>query len=153
MLIQFWGPVEDKFRDILSKVVKKSGRSRLEPYGELIDELRDRGLTYRDLSEIFTAELQFHVPRSTVNDFVRERARRRRNTARQISRRVWIPTPIVPKPMTLHTGPRPSDDDIRQRIAALKARKPAVVPAADGFYFDPTEPLRLIDPGKKDSRD
>ena len=65
-------PAEDKLQDFLRKVTKKSGRSRLESYAELIDELRDRGLTYRDLSEILTAELQFHVPKSTVNDFVRE---------------------------------------------------------------------------------
>ena len=95
--MQLWGHVEDKFQDILSKVTKKSGRSRLEPYGELIDELRGRGLTYRDISDILTDELQFHVPKSTVNDFVRERARRRRNAARQISRRVAIPPPLFPK--------------------------------------------------------
>jgi hypothetical protein len=88
--------VEDKFHNILSKVTQKSGRSRLEPYGELIDELRGRGLTYRDISDILTDELQFHVPKSTVNDFVRERARRRRNAARQISRRVAIPRPLFP---------------------------------------------------------
>ena len=96
-LMQLWVPVEDKFQDILSKVTKKSGRSCLEPYGELIDELRGRGLTYRDISDILTDELQFHVPKSTVNDFVRERSRRRRNAARQISRRVAKSTPIVPK--------------------------------------------------------
>ncbi len=93
--MQLWGPVEDKFQDILSKVTTKSGRSRLEPYGELIDELRERGLTYRDISDILTAELQFQVPKSTVNDFVRERSRRRRNAARRISR-ITIPAPIVP---------------------------------------------------------
>jgi hypothetical protein len=31
--------------------------------------------------------------------------------------------------------------------------KPVVAPAADGFYFDPTEPLRHVDPGKRDSND
>ena len=140
------GHVEDKFQDILSKVTKKSGRSRLEPYGELIDELRGRGLTYRDIADILTDELQFHVPKSTVNDFVRERSRRRRNAARQISRRVAIPPPIVPKAASLHSGQGPSDEEVRQRIAALKARKPATTPSDNGFYFDPTEPLRLIDP-------
>ena len=61
--------MEDKFQNILNKVIKKSGRSRLEPYGELIEELRDRGLTYRDLSEILRAKLQLHVTKSTVNGF------------------------------------------------------------------------------------
>ena len=62
--------MEDKFQGILSKLTKKSGRSRLEAYGELIDELRMRGLTYRDISEILSDELQIDVPKSTTNDFV-----------------------------------------------------------------------------------
>jgi hypothetical protein len=153
MLMQLWGPVEDKFQDILSKVTKKPGRSRLEPYGELIDELRGRGLTYRDISDILTEELQLHVPKSTVNDFVRERSRHRRNAARRISRRVAIPAPIVPRFATVRSGQRPSEDEVRQRIAALKARKPVTTSSDNDFYFDPTEPLRLIDPGKRDSND
>ena len=59
--MQLWGNMEDEFQDILNKVTKKPGRSRLEQYGELIDELRGRGLTYRDISDILTAELQFQV--------------------------------------------------------------------------------------------
>lgn len=139
--------MEDKFQDILSKVIIKSGRSCLEPYGKLIDELRARGLTYRDIADILTDELKFHVPKSTVNDFVRGRARRRRNAAGQISRRVAIPTPVVPKAPTLHAGP--SNEELQRRIGAMKARKPAPTLSDNGFYFDPTEPLRLIDPGKQ----
>lgn len=141
--------MEDNFQELLSKVAKKAGRSRLEPYGDLIHELRGRGMTYRDISEILTAELQLHVPKSTVNDFVRERARRRRNANRQVSRHAGMPPPLVPKPATLHSGQGASDEEVRQRIAALKARKPATTKSDNGFYFDPTEPLRLIDPGKQ----
>jgi hypothetical protein len=151
--MQLWGHVEDKFQGILSKVTKKSGRSRLEPYGELIDELRGRGLTYRDISDILTDELQFHIPKSTINDFVRERYRRRRNAARQISRHEAIPPPILAKRAVMHSGPGPSENEVQQRIAAMKARKPATVSSDNDFYFDPTEPLRLIDPGKRNSND
>jgi hypothetical protein len=31
----------------------------------------------------------------------------------------------------------------------MKARKPAATSPDNGFYFDPTEPLRLIDPVKR----
>jgi hypothetical protein len=141
--------VEDKFHDILSKVSIKSGRSCLEPYGELIDELRARGLTYRGIADILTDELKFHVPKSTVNDFVRGRARRRRNASRQIVRRVAIPTPVVAKAPNLHAGSGPSGDEVQRRIAAMKARKPTPTLSDNGFYFDPSEPLRLIDPGKQ----
>jgi hypothetical protein len=149
MMMQLWRPVEDKFQDILSKATNKPGRSRLEPYGELIDELRGRGLTYRDIAAVLTDELKFHVPKSTVNDFMHERARRRRNAMRQVSRRVAIPPPFVPKAARLHSGQGPGDEEVRQRIAALKARKPVTTKSDNGFYFDPTEPLRLIDPGKQ----
>jgi hypothetical protein len=40
--------MDGRFQDILSKMTGKSGRSRLEPYGELIDDLRSREPTYRD---------------------------------------------------------------------------------------------------------
>ena len=140
--------MEDKFQDILSKVTKKSGRSRLEPYGELIDELRGRGFTYREISEILTAELKFHAPKSTVNDFVRERSRRRRNAARRVSRSGAKSAPMVPQLATVPLSQGPSEDEVRQRIAALKARKPTTSSPDNGFYFDPSEPLRVINPGK-----
>ena len=146
--MQLWRHVEDRFQDILSKVTKKSGRSRLEPYGDLIDELRGRGLTYRNISDILTAELQFQVPKSTVNDFVRERSRRMRNAARRSSRKT-IPAPIVPT-ATVPASQGPSEDEVRRRIAALKARKPATEPSTEGFHYNPDEPLRLIDPEKRD---
>ena len=145
--------MEGRFKDILSSVSAKPGRSRLEPYGELVDELQRQGFTCRDIAALLSEKFQLQTSKSAVNNFVRARARKRRNVARQISRRASIPIPSVPKPTTVHTGPRPSDDDVRRRIAALKARKPVVAPAADGFYFDPTEPLRLLDPGKLDSKD
>ena len=77
------------------------------------------------------------------------RARRRRNAARRISRPLAMPPPVVPKPATLHSGQGTSDEEVRQRIAAPKARKPTTTSPDKGFYFDPTEPLRLIDPGKE----
>jgi hypothetical protein len=145
--------VEHKFQDILSNVTRKSGRSRLEPYGELIDELRGHGVICRNISNILTDELQFHVPKSTVNDFVRERSRRTKNAVRRISRSITVPTPTAPKFATVLSGQGPTEDEVRQRIAALKARKRATMSSDNGFYFDPTEPLLLIDPRKTTSDD
>lgn len=100
--------MEDEFKVILREMNKKSGRSRLGPCSELIDELRCRGLTYRDISDILTDELQVHVPKSTVNDFVRERFRRRTNAARRISRSVTKPAPIVQEFATVRRGRDPA---------------------------------------------
>ena len=145
--------MEDQFQAVLNSVNAKPGRSRLEPYGELVDELRCQGLTCRDIAALLEQKCQLQTSKSAVNNFMRARARKRRNAARQISRRIAKPTPIMPKPATLHAGHGPSDDEVRRRIAAMKARKPATKSSDDDFFFDPTEPLRLIDPGKRDSND
>ena len=50
--------MEGKFEDILNSVIAKPGRSRLEPYGEFIDELRRRGLTYRDIAGVLDGKAQ-----------------------------------------------------------------------------------------------
>jgi DNA-binding transcriptional MerR regulator len=112
--------MEETFQRILSKVAQKSGRSRLEPYSELIEQLRRRGLTYRDISDILTKELQVHVPKSTVNDFVRAQARERRNAVRRLSRRESASIPAVPLPPPQHSTQIYAE--IRQKIADVKAR-------------------------------
>jgi len=43
------------------------------------------------------------------------------------------------------------DDEVRRRIAALKARKAATPSSIGEFDFDPTQPLRLITLGKPTS--
>ena len=139
--------MEDKFHDVLSSVDAKQGRSRLEPYGEIVEALRSQGVTCRDITALLAEKCQFKTSKSAVSRLVRARARRRRNAARQISRHVAIPPPIVAKRAGLHSGPGPSENEIQ------RARKPATVSSDNDFYFDPTEPLRLIDPGKRDSND
>lgn len=64
-------------------------------------------------------------------------------------REVAILAPIVPTSAVFHSERAPSDDEVRKRIAAWKPRNPATTPSDNGFDFDPTEPLRLIDPGKQ----
>jgi len=145
--------MEDKFHDVLSSVDAKQGRSRLEPYREFVEELRRQGFTCRDITALLAEKCQFKTSKSAVSRLVRARARRRRNAARQISRHVAIPPPIVAKRAGLHSGHGPSENEIQQRIAAMKARKPATVSSDNDFYFDPTEPLRLVDPGKRESND
>ncbi len=50
---------------------------------------------------------------------------------------------LLPNCCFKHSAQRWNDDEIRQKTADLKARKPVAEPAADGFYYDPDEPLRL----------
>jgi len=140
--------VEGKFQHILDTVTEKPGRSRLEPYGELIDELRRRGQTYRDIAAILAEKCQFRASKSTINDFVRLRSRRKRISARRMAADAMSATPSEPKAARVGSAQKPNDDEVRQRIAALKARKAAATPSRDDFYFDPSQPLRLITPEK-----
>ena len=145
--------MEHKFHDVLSSVDAKQGRSPLEPYGELVDRLRDQGLTCRDIAALLAEKCQFVTSKSAVSRFLLARARRRRNTARKLSRGVSGSTPATSKLLPQHSAQRWSDDEIRQKIAEKKARKPVAEPALDGFHYDPDEPLRLINPVKRNSYD
>ena len=145
--------MEKKFHDVPSSVDTKQGRSPLEPYGELVETLRDQGLTCRDIAALLAEKCQFVTSKSAVSRFLLARVRRRRNAARKLSRRVSGSTPATSKLLPQHSAQRWSDDEIRQKIADVKARKPFAEPAPDGFHYNPDEPLRLINPGKRDSND
>jgi hypothetical protein len=51
-----------RFKDIRDASPGKPPRSRLEPYRELIEELRRRGWTYRDIAHILAEKWQVQVP-------------------------------------------------------------------------------------------
>jgi len=60
--------MNDKFQDVLNGINAKTGRSRLEPYGELVDELRRHGLTCRDIASVLAQKCQFQTSKSGVNN-------------------------------------------------------------------------------------
>jgi hypothetical protein len=142
--------MDSEFRNILDSLPEKPPRSRLEPYGELIDGLRRRGRTYRDIVEILAEKCQLQVSISTLHDFLRARSRRNRNSEKRIGADTMIANPIRPRTAGEETVQAPSGDEIRQRIAGFKARKPVTTPSRDDFHFDPNEPLRLITREKPD---
>ena len=142
--------MEDNFQDVLNSIEPKAGRSRLESYGELVESLSRKGFSCRDIAALLSKKVQLRTSKSAVNNFIRARARKRTNETRQVSRTGSIAPPVpkaVPSPSSREAAPA----EVLQRIAALKARKPAKMQEADDFYFDATEPLRLIDPGKQAS--
>ncbi len=136
--------MDDEFQEIVDSLPEKSPRSRLEPYGELIDELRRRDRTYRDIVDILAKACRLQVSISTLRDFVRARSRRKRNSARPNATDAVIAAPIAPKATVVDSAQKPSEEEVQRRIAALKARKPVTAPSVDDFHFDPTQPLRLI---------
>jgi hypothetical protein len=145
--------MDDSLKDILDGLPAKSPRSRLEPYREFIEELRRRGRTYRDIAGILTEKCQIQVSASGVHAFVRIRSRREQQVPRRPSRGTTKST-TVPIPLGIETAPGTAKtaaalDEVRRKIAAVKARKSVIEPNPEGFHFDPSEPLRLKKPGKK----
>jgi len=139
--------MDAKFQDILNTLPEKPPRSRLEPYGELIDELRRRGQTYRDIAGILAEKCQLQVSVSTVHDFVRVRSRTTRKPAKHQR------TPAArasPDGMRL-SGPRmnaakeesPPIDEVQRRIGALRLRSAPAKASPKQFQYDPNEPLHL----------
>jgi hypothetical protein len=138
--------MDTKFKEILDGLPFKRPRSRLEPYRELISELRRRSRTYRDIAHILGEKCQVQVTASGVHDFVRTRSRVKGKSTKRlvIGSMKTVPTaPIVPS-----ARKSSADDEVQRRIEALKARKPKTEAVPGGFQFDPTQPLRLKKPGK-----
>jgi hypothetical protein len=141
--------MDAKFKDILDSLPGKPPRSRLEPYRELIEELRRRGRTYRDIAQILAEKCQVQVTASGVHNFVRTRSRVKGKSTKRIATDAMKPAPSAP---SVDSAQKPTaDGEVQRKIAALKARKPVTKAVPDDFQFDPTQPLRLKKPGKRNS--
>jgi hypothetical protein len=141
--------MEDKFSEILDGVPKTWQRSCLAPYGELIDELRRRGLPYREIARLLAEKCQINVVWTTIIRFVHLRSKTRKTATvhdgEWCDKAVWTnPNDRGKLTRKLPSAQQcPSDDDVRQRIAALKARPAQPKTHADVFHYDPDEPLHL----------
>jgi hypothetical protein len=65
------------FQDLLKNVPEKPPRSKLEPYRELIRELRLKRWSYREIAALFEEQLKLAVAPSTLHNFVKVRAKQR----------------------------------------------------------------------------
>ena len=140
--------MDTKFKEILDGLPDKPPRSRLEPYRELIRELRRRGRTFRDIAHILAEKCEVQVTASGVHDFVRNRSRVRGKSTKRIATDAMKTAPTAIGVDSTDSVRKPSTDDVQRRIVALKARKPVKKAVSDVFQFDPTEPLRLKKPRK-----
>ena len=132
------------FREILDNLPQKPPRSRLEPYRELILEMRRRGRPLREIAQVLGEKCGVRVAPSTIHDFVNVSSSRERKSEPKTLGRTRASKLIPP-------GSRPRDpgpDEVELRIAALKAREthPQTVP--ERFQFVSGEPLRLPKPPK-----
>lgn len=146
---------DEQIQTILSALPDRRPCSRLEPYAQLIAELRRLGRTYREIERILSDKCDIHAPRSTINDFVRRRRRAKCKIQKTESQRGVNGGLSATK---CAENKQPSDavlklpvDDVYQRIAALKHRRPTLAKTAELFHYDPNEPLHL--PNKVDPKE
>jgi hypothetical protein len=153
--------MNDKFQSILNSLPEKPPRSRLAPYYELIEELRLRGCTYREIERILVDQCQFQISRSAINNFMRAQARKKtgfskRKTAEAAARSTDVQAAAMEPRIGTNTRINAINredhpmDDILQRIDEFKKRPAPVESNPKQFHYDPNEPLHL--PLKKENQ-
>jgi len=65
--------MDPRFEAVLNRLPQKRHRSCLEPYKDLIREMRKRGCCYREIAQVLHEEFGLKVGMSTINDFVLSR--------------------------------------------------------------------------------
>ncbi len=139
---------DEQIQAILNALPDRRPRSRLEPYARLIDQLRKLGRTYREIEQILSEKCGISAPRSTIDDYVRRRSRRKAKTQKSSLPSVQnrnLPATVHPKEKKASgvTSEPSAVDDVYQRIAALKQRRAPVAKHTEVFHYDPNEPLHL----------
>jgi len=150
-LVRPCSPMDARFQEILDSLPPKQPRSRLEPYAELIEKLRQRGTTYRTIAAILTERCQLHSSASTVHDFLRVRTPMKTpaKRGRTAVSRMRDATRRAPRLSRAQGNVQPPED-VQRRIAALKMRSAPAKPKSKEFQYDPEEPLHLpTKPGSK----
>jgi len=144
--------MDEKFQSILETLPQKSPRSRLEPYQDLINELRRRGRTYRDIERILVEQCHIRTSRSAINDFVRVRSRKKGTKHQSDGHSEATPNRGEHKASPGNLPSTTSDtDDIYRRMNALKHRAIETQSTPELFHYDPDEPLHILPKPKKKS--
>jgi hypothetical protein len=127
--------MNESLRQLLDSVTDAPPRSKLEPYTDVIRELRRKRQTYQQISRFFAEHLGIAVASSTIHAFVKVRARRRGRLCYEISDSAETFFASAPPPANKTSS---SDDPIE----ALRQRQP---PAARErrFTFDERDDLPL----------
>ena len=135
--------MNETFKTILESLPPKGPRSQLEPYTELIQELRKRGWSYREIASILAERCGVRVAIHTVYNFVRVRAATA-NEARSMRAAAERSSPAPSSGLSDILPQR--DGEVWDRIRALKERPVAACTQGPEkvFHYDETEALQLI---------
>lgn len=143
--------MDDKFEAILKSLPSKEPRSRLEPYRELITEMRKRGRTYREIAHVLKKACGLTVGASTVNDFVLAGTKLKAKPSPSISRTITTKKNMEVLTSTYKNTearegtvrPQKALDCAARTIKDLKERPLKTSTKKPLFQYNPDEPLRL----------
>lgn len=139
--------MDEKFEAILNSLPAKEPRSRLEPYSELITEMRKRGHSYREITQVLKKACGLKVGTSTVNDFVlacsRSRAKPSRTIETKKNKRALTGTHRNTKTQASTRRAQKELEGIAKTIKELKDQPLKTRAKKLLFEYNPDEPLRL----------
>jgi len=159
--------MEEAFQAILDSLPPKAARSKLEPYAELIRELRKRGRSYRDIASILAEHCGVTVGIHTVYNFVQVRSKTKSRTSPGERERAVggsgvaaatsspgpgeVAGPVEQRTTAARASAEKSfnPDEARRKIEALKQRSVTPEAARKVFEYNPEEPLRLLPHSQK----
>jgi IS30 family transposase len=132
--------MNNRFREILDNLPDPTSRSCLAPYRDLIQELRYRKRSYREIAYVLAEKCGIRVSLSTLHEFVQRHLSKKRRSLVVCTKRATRDHIAALRPEENWSA---TQEEVRQRIEALK-RKPSGSPnQPTGFEFDASEPLRL----------
>lgn len=138
--------MNEKLQSILNQMPAGPPRSKLEPYRDLIRNLRQKRKTYREIAAFLHQHCNVGVHYSTIYDFVH--APHHNPEQDQIQAETPLPLqPVLPAENIMTIGGVPGytpTQDLHARIAAIKSRKSTTQAPKPVFHYEEGEPLRLI---------
>ena len=137
---------EDQVRQLLNELPKRGPRSRLDPFRELILEMRNRQYPYRAISRFLAERCGVHISHNAVRNFLNRRCSDMpASSAPAPPDRQSASEPHAIEPEWLESRTREQQQAVRHRIATLKRRSRPTADADTSFRFDPAQPLTLPD--------
>lgn len=147
--------MDPRFKAILNTLPAKQPRSHLEPYRELILEMRKQSRSYREIVQVLKTACGLTVGTSTVNDFVLAHAK---STAKRTmpSTTELSTTNKARRALIGHRGTYKDKQGIEGTVSAPKAlegiartlkaikdQPPRILKKKVLFEYNSDEPLRL----------
>ena len=143
--------MDTTFDAILNSLPSKKPSSRLEPYRELVTEMRKRGHSYREIAHILRQSCGLKVGASTVNDFVLAQPKSKAKRSGAIARATATKKDLKGLTRTYKatedpkSTQRPSKalEGNARRFKDLKDQPLKASAKKTLFEYNPDEPLRL----------